>query len=126
MDISFSRWYTAVRKRRSRRHYDPNRPIESRSLATLEGVCREFTPFPHARAYLLSKPAKDMEELVSNYKAASQKRDLRSVEINCNMLSNFGIKTLVIFQTILVLREKNNLSAIEKTFLRTDPVARKL
>jgi nitroreductase len=60
MDISFSRWYTAVRKRRSRRHYDPNRPIESRSLAALERVCREFTPFPHARAYLLSKPAKDI------------------------------------------------------------------
>ncbi len=29
-------------------------------MATLERVCREFTPFPHARAYLVSEPTKDI------------------------------------------------------------------
>ncbi len=60
MDIPFSRWYSVVHRRRSRRHFDPNRPIESGSLAALDRVCREFTPFPHARAYLVSEPAKDI------------------------------------------------------------------
>lgn len=60
MDIPFSRWHLAIEKRRSRRHFDPNRPIKSGSLAALDRVCREFTPFPHARAYLVSEPAKDI------------------------------------------------------------------
>ena len=60
MDIPFSRWYSVVQRRRSRRHFDPNQPIESSSLAALDRVCREFMPFPHARAYLVSKPAKDI------------------------------------------------------------------
>lgn len=60
MDIPFSRWYSVVHRRGSRRHFDPNRPIESGSLAALDTVCREFTPFPHARAYLVSEPAKDI------------------------------------------------------------------
>ncbi len=60
MDIPFSRWYSVIQSRRSRRHFDPNRPIESSSLAALETVCREFTPFPHTRAYLVSEPAKDI------------------------------------------------------------------
>jgi lysophospholipase L1-like esterase len=74
----------------------------------------------------LRKPAKTNEELISNYKAASQKQYLRSVEININMLNNFGIKSLVIFQPILVLRKQDNLSATEKPLLTTDPVAKKL
>lgn len=60
MGIPFSRWYSVVQGRRSRRHFDPNRPIESGSVATLERVCREFMPFPHARAYLVSEPTKDI------------------------------------------------------------------
>jgi len=60
MDIPFSRWYSVVHRRRSRRHFDPHRPIEPDSLATLDRVCREFTPFPHARAYLVNKPGKDI------------------------------------------------------------------
>ncbi len=60
MDIPFSRWFSVVHRRRSRRHFDPNRPIESGSLAALDRVCREFRPFPHARAYLVSKPVKDI------------------------------------------------------------------
>ena len=60
MEIPFSRWYSVIQRRRSRRHFDPNRPIESGSLAALDRVCRGFMPFPHARAYLVSKPAKDI------------------------------------------------------------------
>jgi len=60
MDIPFSRWYLVVHRRRSRRHFDPNRPIEPGSLAALDRVCREFMPFTHARAYLVSKPVKDV------------------------------------------------------------------
>jgi nitroreductase len=68
MDIPLSKWYSAVKRRRSRRHFDPNRPIESVSLAALERVCREFTPFPHARAYLVSGPTKDIfKGIVGSY-----------------------------------------------------------
>ncbi|MDD5702153.1 MAG: nitroreductase family protein [Dehalococcoidales bacterium] len=60
MDIPFSRWYSAILIRRSRRSFDRNRLIERSSLAPLEKVCREFTPFPHARASLVNQPAKDI------------------------------------------------------------------
>lgn len=60
MEIPFSRWYSVIQRRRSRRYFDPNRPIESGSLVALDRVCREFTPFPHARAYLVNEPAKDI------------------------------------------------------------------
>ncbi len=60
MDIPSSRWYSVIQRRRSRRHFDPNRPIESSSLAALESVCREFTPFSHVRACLVSEPVKDI------------------------------------------------------------------
>lgn len=60
MDIPFSRWYSVVQRRRSRRRFNPNQPIESSSLADLERVCKEFTPFPHVRAYLMNKPTKDI------------------------------------------------------------------
>jgi nitroreductase len=68
MEIPFSRWYAAVKSRRSRRHFDPNRPIEPGALLALEKVCREFTPFPHARAHLLNKPVKDIfKGLIGGY-----------------------------------------------------------
>ncbi len=60
MDIPFLRWYSVVHRRRSRRHFDLHRPIESGSLAALEKMCEEFRPFPHARAYLVSEPVKDI------------------------------------------------------------------
>ncbi len=60
MDIPFLRWYSVVQSRRSRRHFDSKRPIESGSLAALGKVCREFTPFPHARACLVNEPEKDI------------------------------------------------------------------
>lgn len=68
MDIPFSRWYSVIQRRRSRRHFDLNRPIESVSLAALERVCGDFTPFPHARAYLVSGPTKDIfKGIVGSY-----------------------------------------------------------
>ena len=54
MDIPFSRWYSVTQRRRSRRQFNPHRPIDSDSLTALERVCREFTPYPHARACLVS------------------------------------------------------------------------
>ena len=68
MDIPFSRWYSVIQKRRSRRHFNTYRPIESTSLTVLENMCREFTPFPHARAYLVIKPSKDIfKGIVGSY-----------------------------------------------------------
>lgn len=60
MDIPFSRWYSVIQSRRSRRNFDSNRPIEPAALATLEKVCRDFSPFPHARTFLVNKPEKDI------------------------------------------------------------------
>jgi nitroreductase len=60
MDIPFSKWYSVVHRRRSRRYFDSKRPIESSSLAALDRVCREFTPFPNARTCLVSEPTKDI------------------------------------------------------------------
>lgn len=60
MDIPFSRWYPAIARRRSRRSFDPDRPVETDRLAALEAVCRDFRPFPHARAALVNKPPVDI------------------------------------------------------------------
>ena len=68
MDIPFSRWHLAIKKRRSRRHFDPHRSIESDILAKLDTFCQQFRPFPHARAYLVSEPAKDIfKGIVGDY-----------------------------------------------------------
>lgn len=58
MEIPFSRWYPAIEKRRSRRHFNPSRPIEPLKLAALETLCKSFTPFPYARCYLVAEPVK--------------------------------------------------------------------
>jgi len=58
MDIPFSRWHLAIEKRRSRRHFDPNLPIVPETLATLDKVCNQFAPFPHARPRLVTESAK--------------------------------------------------------------------
>ena len=55
MDIPFSRWYPAVEKRRSRRHFDESRPIESDKLSALDTACKRFMPFPNARSCLVTK-----------------------------------------------------------------------
>ena len=60
MDIPFSRWYSAIEKRRSRRQFDINRPIEPDKLSALDTVCREFIPFHGARTCLVTDSAKDV------------------------------------------------------------------
>ncbi len=55
MDIPFSRWHPAVEKRRSRRHFDESRPIESEKLSALDTACKRFTPFPSARSCLVTE-----------------------------------------------------------------------
>ncbi len=57
MDIPFSRWHPAIKERRSRRQFDPNRPIAPVALSALDKVCNEFTPFPHARSRLVTESA---------------------------------------------------------------------
>jgi len=58
MDIPFSRWYPTIEKRRSRRHFDPNRPIEPETLLALDTFCKQFRPFPHARSRLVAESGK--------------------------------------------------------------------
>jgi nitroreductase len=60
MDIPFSRWYPAIEKRRSRRHFDPNLPIPPETLAALDKVCDQFAPFPHARSRLVTESAESV------------------------------------------------------------------
>jgi nitroreductase len=60
MEIPVTRWYPAIPRRRSRRRFDPDQPIKPEILAILDEVCHKFTPFPHARSILVSRPAKDI------------------------------------------------------------------
>jgi hypothetical protein len=55
MDIPFSRWHLVIGKRRSRRYFDPNRPIEPDILAALDIICTQFKPFSYARTRLVTK-----------------------------------------------------------------------
>ena len=55
MDIPFSRWHSVIKKRRSRRHFDPNRLIEPDALAALDTFCKQFAPFPHVRSCLITE-----------------------------------------------------------------------
>ncbi|MFC1905598.1 nitroreductase family protein [Chloroflexota bacterium] len=55
MDIPFSRWYPAIGRRRSRRQYDPTLPIPPSIVTELQTVCKEFRPFPNARAELVTE-----------------------------------------------------------------------
>ncbi len=68
MDIPFSRWYSAIEKRRSRRHFDPNRPIASEISAALDTICKQFKPFPHARSCLVTESVKGVfKGIVGSY-----------------------------------------------------------
>ncbi len=60
MDIPFSIWYPAIDRRRSRRHFDASRPIDSDKLSALDTVCKWFMPFPNARSCLVTESAKEV------------------------------------------------------------------
>ncbi len=54
MDIPFSKWHAAIPPRRSRRRFD-SIGLESSLLTQLQTICREFRPFPQARAELVAQ-----------------------------------------------------------------------
>ncbi len=54
MEIPYSRWMAAIPPRRSRRQYDSS-PLEPDELSGLREVCREFRPFPEARADVVTE-----------------------------------------------------------------------
>jgi nitroreductase len=55
VQIPYSRWYSAINNRRSRRQYDPAKAIPEHVLTDLQTVCAEFRPFPQARAELITE-----------------------------------------------------------------------
>lgn len=55
MEIPYSRWYSAIEHRRSRRQFNPAKPIPGHILKCLQKICAEFTPFSHARAELITE-----------------------------------------------------------------------
>jgi len=52
-----ARWYKVIPQRRSRRQYDPARPLPEQVLSGLRAVCTDFRPFAGARAEILPVPA---------------------------------------------------------------------
>jgi len=67
MEIPFSRWHAAIPVRRSRRRYKPI-PLEPAQLAQLQTVCREFRPYPQARAEMITKPPDEvLRGIVASY-----------------------------------------------------------
>jgi nitroreductase len=57
MIIPASRWYEAIAQRRSRRQFDRFKLVSPEILESLSSLCREFRPFPHARAELVTESA---------------------------------------------------------------------
>lgn len=60
MNIPFSRWYPSITRRRSRRHFDESRPIETDKLSALDAVCKRFKPFSNARSCLVTESAESV------------------------------------------------------------------
>ncbi len=56
MEIPAAAWYGAIFRRTSSRTFDPS-PLDGATLDRLQAVCRDFRPFPEARAVLVAKPA---------------------------------------------------------------------
>ncbi len=57
MEIPASRWFSAIRTRRSRRRFDQIL-VSPDLLAKLGKVCAELQPFPHARVVLVNESPK--------------------------------------------------------------------
>ena len=57
MIIPASRWFGAIKTRRSRRTFN-NIPVSPDSLSRLNMACTEFKPFPHARVVLVNESPK--------------------------------------------------------------------
>jgi len=54
MDIPASRWYKVIKRRRSRRRFDP-KPLDAKLLSKMAIACTEFKPFPNARSVLVAE-----------------------------------------------------------------------
>jgi len=52
MDIPYSRWFSVIEKRRSRRSFKPTQ-LDKDILTHLDSTCKGFRPFPDARAVLV-------------------------------------------------------------------------
>lgn len=59
MEIPFREWQAAIPLRTSRRRYIPEE-LEPETVAHMRRVCREFRPFPQARAELLTQNVKSI------------------------------------------------------------------
>jgi nitroreductase len=55
MGLSVGRWNPAIAERVSRRSYGPE-PVPPEAVERLERVCRDFRPFPEARAAFVREP----------------------------------------------------------------------
>jgi len=67
MDLPAEDWYRAIFSRRSRRTFAA-KPVENEKLDRLRTVCRDFLPFPGARAELvLSSPENVFKGLIGRY-----------------------------------------------------------
>ena len=67
MDLPVNDWYQAIFKRHSRRNYADRLPEEEK-VARLEKVCRDFRPFPEARAeFIRIRPDRVFRGLVGHY-----------------------------------------------------------
>ncbi|MBM3156986.1 MAG: nitroreductase [Chloroflexi bacterium] len=67
MEIPFHGWHVAIFQRRSRRRYDST-PLEPAQLDNLKAICREFRPFPQARAELIdASPDEILRGAIGSY-----------------------------------------------------------
>lgn len=67
MEIPFTRWHAAIPVRRARRKYNPA-ALEPGLLVQLQTICREFRPYPQARAELITRsPDEILRGILGSY-----------------------------------------------------------
>ena len=67
MEIPFSKWHAAIPRRRSRRTYD-SIDLEQDLLSHMQNICRDFRPFPQARAELTTQsPDEIFKGIIGHY-----------------------------------------------------------
>ena len=67
MEIPFSKWHAAIPYRRSRRTYD-SIDLEQDLLSHMQNICRDFRPFPQARAELTTQsPDEIFKGIIGHY-----------------------------------------------------------
>lgn len=67
MEIPFSKWHAAIPHRGSRRNYDST-DLEPDLLSHMQNLCRDFRPFPQARAELTTQsPDEILRGVIGHY-----------------------------------------------------------